>query len=157
MANKRLPAGTSFKQQRLRACTPILTPAPVIATFFMIGVIFLPIGIVLLLESDDVSFHASDTILLYAKNYVEIFISLSNPTSQIVEVSARYDRACPVNETLCAVNITLRKEMKRPVYFYYGLTNYNQNHRRYVKSRSDIQLRGDRIDSVGCVNCCDFG
>lgn len=28
------------------------------------------------------------------------------------------------------------------VYMYYGLTNYYQNHRRYVKSRDDNQLLG---------------
>ena len=29
------------------------------------------------------------------------------------------------------------------VFFYYGLENYFQNHRRYVKSRSDKQLLGN--------------
>ena len=29
------------------------------------------------------------------------------------------------------------------VFIYYGLTNYYQNHRRYVKSRDDSQLLGD--------------
>ena len=28
---------------------------------------------------------------------------------------------------------------------YYGLTNFYQNHRRYVKSRDDKQLRGEKI------------
>ncbi|XP_042975227.1 putative ALA-interacting subunit 4 isoform X2 [Carya illinoinensis] len=31
--------------------------------------------------------------------------------------------------------------MKSPVYIYYQLDNFYQNHRRYVKSRSDKQLR----------------
>ncbi|MFQ6644232.1 hypothetical protein Gotur_017924 [Gossypium turneri] len=31
--------------------------------------------------------------------------------------------------------------MKSPVFIYYQLDNYYQNHRRYVKSRSDKQLR----------------
>ena len=43
-------------------------------------------------------------------------------------------------------NITLRatvtEEMKAPVYMYYKLRNFYQNHRRYVKSRSDSQLKG---------------
>lgn len=29
------------------------------------------------------------------------------------------------------------------VYMYYGLSNFYQNHRRYVKSRDDKQLNGD--------------
>jgi LEM3 (ligand-effect modulator 3) family / CDC50 family len=37
--------------------------------------------------------------------------------------------------------------MKAPVFFYYGLSNYNQNHRRYVKSRQDDQLAGRSIPS----------
>ncbi|KAG6777332.1 hypothetical protein POTOM_017151 [Populus tomentosa] len=32
------------------------------------------------------------------------------------------------------------KHMKSPVFIYYELDNYYQNHRRYVKSRSDAQL-----------------
>lgn len=40
------------------------------------------------------------------------------------------------------------------VFMYYGLSNFYQNHRRYVKSRDDSQLNGDlsslkvRIQSV---------
>lgn len=34
---------------------------------------------------------------------------------------------------------------KAPVYFYYGLKNFYQNHRRYVKSRDDYQLLGNKI------------
>uniref|UniRef100_A0A914VD24 Uncharacterized protein n=1 Tax=Plectus sambesii TaxID=2011161 RepID=A0A914VD24_9BILA len=34
------------------------------------------------------------------------------------------------------------------IFFYYGLDNFYQNHRRYVKSRSDAQLAGD-YKSVG--------
>ncbi|KAJ9551194.1 hypothetical protein OSB04_015239 [Centaurea solstitialis] len=33
------------------------------------------------------------------------------------------------------------KHMKQPIYVYYQLDNFYQNHRRYVKSRSDQQLR----------------
>ncbi|XP_029129417.1 putative ALA-interacting subunit 4 isoform X2 [Cajanus cajan] len=31
--------------------------------------------------------------------------------------------------------------MEAPIYIYYQLDNYYQNHRRYVKSRNDMQLR----------------
>ena len=34
------------------------------------------------------------------------------------------------------------------MYFYYELDNFYQNHRRYVKSRSDGQLLGN-LDDVG--------
>jgi hypothetical protein len=48
----------------------------------------------------------------------------------------------------CNVTLTIPKRMKRPIYVYYELTNFYQNHRRYVKSRNDQQLRGDSITSL---------
>ena len=33
--------------------------------------------------------------------------------------------------------------LQAPVYIYYGLDNFYQNHRRYVKSRDDTQLLGE--------------
>lgn len=38
---------------------------------------------------------------------------------------------------------------------YYGLTNYYQNHRRYVKSRDDDQLLG-RLDNPPSTDCAPF-
>ena len=45
-----------------------------------------------------------------------------------------------------------------PVFIYYSLTNYYQNHRRYVKSRSDTQLRGADISysSLLSSDCAPF-
>jgi cell cycle control protein 50 len=91
----------------------LLTPNWVIGTFFVIGLIFIPIGAVI--------------------------VSTSN---NVVEVKMRYDKICALN-TVCNVNVTIPEDMSAPVYFYYELDNYFQNHRRYVKSRSDAQLRGE--------------
>lgn len=41
------------------------------------------------------------------------------------------------------------------VYMYYGLSNYYQNHRRYVKSRDDNQLLG-RLESTPSSDCMPF-
>lgn len=41
------------------------------------------------------------------------------------------------------------------VYMYYGLTNYYQNHRRYVKSRDDDQLLG-RLSRTPSSDCAPF-
>lgn len=39
---------------------------------------------------------------------------------------------------------------------YYGLTNFYQNHRRYVKSRDDAQLAGGTVNSEGDLSSdCD--
>lgn len=39
---------------------------------------------------------------------------------------------------ICQINFNLTEDFKGDVYFYYGLSNYYQNHRRYVKSRCVI-------------------
>jgi hypothetical protein len=40
--------------------------------------------------------------------------------------------------------------MRPSSYFYYKLTNFYQNHRRYVKSRSDEQLRNAGTSTGSC-------
>mmetsp|Transcript_2578 Transcript_2578/g.3778 ORF Transcript_2578/g.3778 Transcript_2578/m.3778 type:complete len:313 (-) Transcript_2578:34-972(-) len=121
------PANTAFKQQRLRACQPIYTPVPVIITFALAACIFLPLGGVILGASDNV-----------------------------VEYEERYDDVCTFNSTdVCELNIKIDEKMEEPVYFYYKLTNYYQNHRRYVKSRNDDQLSGDVINDVDDLSSCD--
>jgi len=50
------------------------------------------------------------------------------------------------------VSVTITDDMPGPVYFYYRLTNFYQNHRRYVKSRGDEQLAKTKLTSV---DACD--
>ncbi|KPP79885.1 transmembrane protein 30A-like [Scleropages formosus] len=44
----------------------------------------------------------------------------------------------------CAVSFSLEQPFESNVFMYYGLSNFYQNHRRYVKSRDDSQLNGDK-------------
>ncbi|KAG8634701.1 putative ALA-interacting subunit 2 isoform X3 [Manihot esculenta] len=53
------------------------------------------------------------------------------------KVSYIKDTSVPKN---CTRFLKVPKYMKAPIYIYYQLDNYYQNHRRYVKSRSDQQL-----------------
>lgn len=50
--------------------------------------------------------------------------------------------------------MTLNEDFKKPVYVYYEIDNFYQNHRRYVKSRDDDQLKG-KIKSVDQLTNCD--
>lgn len=68
-------------------------------------------------------------------------------------MKSRYDILCGTpNGTMCTVNLTIPEKMVAPIYFYYQLTNFYQNHRRYVKSRADSQLQGDLS---GSTSACD--
>ena len=47
--------------------------------------------------------------------------------------------------TICSLRIPIPVDIGPPVLFYYRLTNFYQNHRRYVKSLDTDQLRGDAV------------
>ncbi|KAI4390185.1 hypothetical protein MLD38_002322 [Melastoma candidum] len=134
--NSKRPRYSKFTQQELPACKPILTPRWVISAFMLISIVFIPIGVAALFASRDV-----------------------------VEIVDRYDSECiPANETdkvkyiqtpgekSCNRTLTVPKRMKPPIFVYYQLDNFYQNHRRYVKSRNDQQLRDSKeANSVsGC-------
>jgi hypothetical protein len=55
----------------------------------------------------------------------------------------------------CRLEFTLEKDFVGDVFMYYGLTNFYQNHRRYVKSRDDNQLLGEFSETVSS-DCLPF-
>jgi len=121
------PSSNPFKQQKLRAWQPILTPKAVIISFLVIGIIFIPVGVVLLVASNSV-----------------------------VQVESAAYELCPGNALECPiVTITFPNlNMQPPIFMYYKLENFYQNHRRYVKSRSDDQLRGMDVTSRSALVDC---
>ncbi len=66
-----------------------------------------------------------------------------------------YNTSAPAVVSACSqsLSITIAEDMAAPVYFYYKLSNFFQNHRRYVKSRSDTQLSSD--SAGGDTSTCD--
>jgi hypothetical protein len=73
-----------------------------------------------------------------------------------VELSHRYDDAIPPGQS-GFVDFQVVSAMKAPVYVYYELSNFYQNHRRYVKSRDDDQLAAGNSVKTGAsaysANC----
>ena len=47
----------------------------------------------------------------------------------------------------CVLQFDVPAELQTPVMLYYKLTNFYQNHRRYVKSLDGNQLRGDSVSA----------
>lgn len=58
-------------------------------------------------------------------------------------------------DCVCVIPFKLESNFKGKVYMYYGLSNFYQNHRRYVKSRDDNQLLGD-LSSPPSSDCAPF-
>jgi len=119
------PENTPFKQQTFESFRPMLTHRWVIAIFIGVGILFIIIGAVIK--------NASDQIVEYSiqydgdgtsKEYLSCMISSDNEVK------------------LCTVTFHITENMKPPIFVYYQLTNFYQNHRRYVASRAYTQLQG---------------
>jgi hypothetical protein len=138
------PNDSAFQQQRLAAWQPILSPPHVVGCLVLVAAFFLPIGAAIVVANNSV-----------------------------VDVEVRYDnqRKCTNNDNdgvftynngsgsmgcYTVVNFTVPQEMKAPVYLYYKLTNFYQNHRRFAKSRSVSQMLGESVEHDAISDCAPF-
>ena len=130
-----MPENTAFKQQRLPAWQPVLTAKNVLPTFVLVGCIFIPLGVILLITSNNCFEEIT--------NYTDC---ISNENSALTCHEYFTDKLINSDEQFpectCDVDVKISRTVKGPVYFYYRLTNFYQNHRIYVKSRDNAQLTG---------------
>ncbi|KAF9918478.1 hypothetical protein BX616_008578 [Lobosporangium transversale] len=159
---KRRPPNTSFKQQRLKAWQPILTAKTVLPTYFIIGILFAPLGGLLVWRNNQVSelsFEYTACKDAMTKTVVpeSTFVHSSavgqfdKPTYMILRdqnqsVSSPIDNSAePYVYTVqrCSVQVTIPVDLQPPVMLYYKLTNFYQNHRKYTKSLDHKQLSGE--------------
>ncbi|TGZ84354.1 Lem3/Cdc50 [Ascodesmis nigricans] len=168
----RKPGNTAFRQQRLKAWQPILTPKTVLPLFFIVGCIFAPIGGLLLWSSAKVQEIVIDytecdrakggKVDIPSGKFKTAFHSAVDPGAAppqwewITGADSALPYAPKYKENVCRIEFQLPNELKAPVLLYYRLTNFYQNHRRYVQSLDEDQLRGkprtySSIDGSG--NC----
>lgn len=138
--------------------------------FFTIGIIFAPIGGLLLYASAKVQelsidySHCSDTatgnFTKIDNQYVTSAFKTTNPNIDaewMVEkgVSVTIDTGATVKTNVCHLRFNIPEEMGAPVLFYYHLTNFHQNHRRYVDSFDPDQLKGSArsYDAIAGSKC----
>ncbi|KAF1961441.1 Lem3/Cdc50 [Byssothecium circinans] len=169
----RRPPNTAFRQQRLKAWQPILTPKTVLPIFFIVGIIFAPIGALLLWASSQVQELALDyTDCGSSPSISPVVDNKADETQDMPDkrVSAAFkdpmvtkpkwghyrednyewlrygnNRTHTTNRTVCVLVFTPPNDIKPPILFYYRLTNFYQNHRRYVKSFDTNQLAGKAV------------
>lgn len=135
------PPDSDFQQQNLKAWQPLLTPPWVIGTFTMIAIAFIPIGAVIISQSSEV--------VEMETRYDNLPCAPFEPEGALLKnTTINFDGGEIVScwksvEMEVTGDMTASDSDGKNIYFYYKLTNFYQNHRRYVKSRSDAQLRGE--------------
>ncbi|EST06236.1 Protein of unknown function DUF284, transmembrane eukaryotic [Kalmanozyma brasiliensis GHG001] len=148
---QRKPANTAFKQQRLKAWQPILTPRTVLPAFFLVAIIFAPIGAVL--------YYFAEQVNEFTLDYTQCSTAPAAPEQAQIP-SNKYDYQLHNKNTsnfqpptwswnadsrTCNLYFSVPSRLESSVFLYYKLTNYYQNHRRYVKSIDSSQLDGDAV------------
>jgi hypothetical protein len=119
-----------FVRFLLKSWQPIPTWQSTIALFFVIGLILIGFGVALVIIN-----------------------------SNIIEASARYDEDCYDSATFtlkspCIVTVTVASTMTQPVFVYYEIDNFYQNHRRYINSQSSTQLAGKTVSDATASSDC---
>ncbi len=74
-------------------------------------------------------------------------INVPSPRYAFIDNSGNSSFTDVFNKRQCIVEFHVPVELKHSVFFYYKLTNFYQNHRRYVKSLNSDQLKGKAIQS----------
>ncbi|KAF8636461.1 hypothetical protein AX17_003277 [Amanita inopinata Kibby_2008] len=173
----RRPANTAFKQQRLKAWQPILTPKTVLPTFFILGILFAPIGGVLIWGSSlvtEMTFDYTECENLenssannslgfhdmppnrfnYRLRSSDKDAVISVPQYAFLDNSNNASVTDVSMERQCVVEFDVPVDLEPTVLLYYKLTNFYQNHRRYVKSMNADQLKG-KFKSVSDLDHSD--
>ncbi|KAJ9268032.1 ligand-effect modulator 3 family [Paecilomyces variotii] len=161
------PANTAFRQQRLKAWQPILTPRSVLPLFFVIGTIFAPLGGVLLWASSQVQ----EIVIDYSDCKTQAPVGTFSPIPDKVTATFKstqqtqtpswqrtmVQRPILKNQTtVCSLLFEIPNDLPPPVFLYYRLTNFYQNHRRYVQSLDLDQLMGKPLsNSTIAGSTCD--
>lgn len=137
------PTDRPLTQQRLIAFRPTYSAGTVLPLFFIVGIIFVPIGISVLWVSQNVHEKVIDYTDCTNKDNKACKDEIMNQNAT--------DRDCS-----CTAKFNIAEDWEGDVFMYYGLTNFYQNHRRYVGSKNDDQLLGKVDDEPAEEDCSPF-
>lgn len=152
------PKSTALKQQRLPAWQPILTANTVLPLFFVVGGVFVVLGSIILHFSNTVDEFSYDYTYCRSWETGEYCYEFKPNVTYSNGSSAYWSNWTNASTCECLVTFKLNKTFEGPVFIYYGLRNFYQNHRRYVKSRDDNQLLGKPVtkDNISS-ECAPYG
>lgn len=153
----RRPKNTAFYQQRLKSWQPILTPRTVLPLLLILTVICVPIGIAFLITTYNVQkieINYTKCNTLGKETYTEIpdkYYGAHFRSSSSNDQTSAYWK---YNSGVCTVKFDVLNDINGPIYLYYKLTNFHQNHRKYVGSYDWNQLRGQAVSKSALSTDC---
>lgn len=167
----RRPKEDDFTQQHIAAWNPVLTPKAVLPLYLLVAAVFVIVGGCLLAASSKVS-----EITIYYQNctsaaptgdvwedmssndYITIFSK-----NKTFNVAPQWRYVADPNDDAeesgtCQIRFTTAQDLPSNIYVSYLLENFAANHRRYVLSFSEDQIRGKRasysdIHDTPGINC----
>lgn len=162
----RKPPNTAFRQQRLKAWQPILTPKTVIPLLFLLAAIFAPLGIAIIyftynVENIVIDYSQCATLGALGDNYQSVPLKFTDwhfrSTSTDPDIKWKLvngtDSDGDLSQT-CFLQFTLPRDLPPPIYMYYRLTRFFQNHRKYVESYDAGQLSGKAVPADSLSTSC---
>ncbi len=158
---------SKFLQQQLPIWQPLMTPQCVIPAFLIFGAAFVCCGALILSAQSDLRSYGP----VEYSDLEECRQALQNSPCVTTQFNVSYggdvgpDALKPLNplcvplgfdddttvDNICEVQIEVDAPWDGPVYLFYTLTNFYQNHRLYVADRADNQLAGVNSPQYGTL------
>lgn len=136
ISNSKQPSNDAFTQQMLPAIPPkeYVGVIQIAAVIVVLGIMFLPLGV---------------TLLDKAENVYENTMTYDSTSVDYCKIYSRDEGRH------CNLTFTFDQTVQSPVYLYYQLESFYQNHQRYVQSRSIKQLQGVNLGQNDVTLNCD--
>ncbi|CCH61565.1 hypothetical protein TBLA_0F00210 [Henningerozyma blattae CBS 6284] len=159
----RRPPNTAFRQQRLKSWQPILSPQSVLPLLILMTCIFAPIGIGLIIstlrvENLNINYSHCEDFATNAgfssipKKYYGYYFKKSTtfkPEWKLIHINEDNE-----DTKICQLKFEIPNNIKKSILIYYKLTNFYQNHRKYVESFDDKQLKGEAVKLADLTANC---
>ena len=167
----RRPREGTFTQQRLAAYNPVVTPRTVLPLYLLIAAVLIIVGgctLAISSKVNEIIIYYQDCMTAAPTNgtwsdmpmsHVKYNFKNSKKVTTMPQWRFVDDTSDDFEERgTCQIRFNVPDKLPKPVYVNYLIENFSPNHRRYVLSFSEEQIRGQAAsydvvhDSTG-INC----